>query len=383
MDCQTVYLNMAEMRPLPTRTSSHAWIRSVGLLERWLGQHVRLDSLLEQDGREVPVQSGRARLVPGGEGIAPAGPIDPAEAATVVTEGQERARCQHLLFGAVRNLGRLEVELRTLIPRQPRARLQAVLLVSGFELLEAGAVPVEAGKVARIVHHAVAQAKQLLSPAEVQLVNAVLRQLARAPGLHAAPPTAAAGAPELARFYSHPEWLVQRWLAQFGADATRQLLQWNQMPPPVYARLRGDQIKPPGFLQPAPWAGFYVVPAGHWPEIERLLAKGTLYLQDPATALAPGLLDPKSGETILDLCAAPGGKSLLLADLLEQVSTASSLLREMKQSTANIFWKCAPRVAGVSGCTAHWTTKSYSPPSRPAVAWAKSDTRAIRAGAMP
>ena len=76
-------------------------------------------------------------------------------------------------------------------------------------------------------------------------------------------------------------------------------------------------MPPPAFLQPTGWAGFYVVPAGHWPEVERLLADGTLYLQDPATLIAAELLDPQPAETVLDLCAAPGGKSLLLADLLE------------------------------------------------------------------
>jgi 16S rRNA (cytosine967-C5)-methyltransferase len=338
------------------QTLSPAWIRSVGLLERWLGQRVRLDSLLEEGGRNGPVPGGRATRVQGGKGAAPAEPVDSAARGVAIAEGRDRARCQHLLFGTVRNLGRLEAELGSLVSRKPRARLQAVLLISGYELLEAAAAPAEEGKEARIVHHAVAQAKQLLSPAEVRLVNAVLRQLARAPGLHGAPPTNAAGAPELARFYSHPEWLVQRWLAQFGNDATRQLLHWNQMPPPVYARWRGRpggvmprsqsglgggesrvsgaaaatsdrdaEIEPPGFLQPAPWPGFYVVPAGHWAEIERLLAEGALYLQDPATAMAPGLLGPKGGETVLDLCAAPGGKSLLLADLLERQSSQAGL----------------------------------------------------------
>ena len=323
MDCQTVYLNMAEMRPLPEQELGHAWIRSVGLLERWLGRHARLDSLLEEPGRVVLEPAAKAfERTPGGP---------------VATEGQERARCQHLLFGTVRNLGRLEDQLGTMISRKPRARLQAVLLVAGFELLEAGEAPADAGKGARIVHHAVGQAKRLLSPAEVRLVNAVLRGLARAPGLHAGPPPHEAGAPELARYFSHPEWLVRRWLAQFGGAATRQLLQWNQTPPPVYARWRGRRVNgetspegepggpqsdapsgPPGFLQSAPWPGFHVVPAGHWPEIELLLADGAIYLQDPATAMAPGLLAPKAGETVLDLCAAPGGKSLLLADLLEQ-----------------------------------------------------------------
>ena len=254
-----------------------------------------------------------------------------------MNEGAERARCQHLLFGTVRHLGRLDAILGTMIPRAPRARLRAVLLIAGFELLEAGATPPEPGQDAKIVHHAVAQAKNIVSPAEARLVNAVLRRLASDPRLHEAAPPEEAGATELARFYSHPEWLVQRWLLQFGAGATRQLLQWNQMPPPVYARWRGlgrasgddpdgsiassapaAAIECPGFLQASPWPGFFVVPAGRWQEIERLLAEDALYLQDPATALAPGLLDPKAGETVVDLCAAPGGKSLLLADLMEQ-----------------------------------------------------------------
>ena len=337
MDCQTVYLNIAEMRPLPIQSPGNAWIRSVALLERWLGQHARLDGLIEEVGRDVPVRRGPAAPPQGRKGIAPALPGDSAAGATATNEGLERARCQHLLFGTVRHLGRLEALLGAMIPRTPRTRLRAVLLIAGFELLEAGATPAEPGQHAKIVHHAVAQAKGLLSPPEARLINAVLRKLARDPGLHAAAPPDDAGASELARFYSHPEWLVQRWLAQFGSGATRQLLQWNQMPPPVYARWRGlpgapgtspagagampDQaaaIERPGFLQPSPWAGFFVVPAGRWPEIERLLVEGALYLQDPATILAPGLLDPKAGETVADLCAAPGGKSLLLADLLEQ-----------------------------------------------------------------
>jgi 16S rRNA (cytosine967-C5)-methyltransferase len=235
-----------------------------------------------------------------------------------------------------------------MISRVPRARLRAVLLLAGFELLEAGTAAAGGGQEARIVHHAVNKAKLLLSPPEVRLVNAVLRKLVCAPGLFAEPPSPAADAAELARHFSHPEWLVRRWLTQFGAGATFQLLRWNQTPPPIHARWRGGsggggtargsesgapgcrpdesgagtaqggRIERPGFLQPTPWDGFHVVSAGHWPEIEQLLADGALYLQDPATAIAPQLLAPKAGETVLDLCAAPGGKSLLLADLMEE-----------------------------------------------------------------
>lgn len=299
MECQTVCLNVTGMRSLPNPPSAGAWPVAISLLERWLKRGERVDALMEAAGRRAPD----------------------------ALRGEERARCQHLLFGAVRNYGRINAAVAALVERPPRARLRAVLLVAGFELLEAGLAPTGEERAARIVHHAVGQAKTLLSPAEARLVNAVLRQLGPAAAFPAAPPAAGAGAAELARFFSHPEWLVRRWLAQFGAAATHHLLQWNQTPPPVYGRWRSafakaaadrsPAMQPPAFLQPTGWAGFYVVPAGHWPEVERLLADGTLYLQDPATLIAAELLDPQPAETVLDLCAAPGGKSLLLADLLE------------------------------------------------------------------
>lgn len=296
------------MRSLPRPCPPGAWPAAVWLLERWLERAERVDALWE----------GAARRTPGGA-EPPAGTA-PDRRRPIQLPAEDRARCQHLLFGAVRHLGRLNEAVDAVVARSPRARLRAVLLVAGFELLEAGAAPVEEGQAARIVHHAVAQAKTLLSAAEARLVNAVLRKLAGAADRRAAPPDAGAGTEELARFYSHPAWLVRRWLAHFGPDATRRLLQWNQTPPPVYARWRptssGD--RPPTWLQPAAWPGFHVVPAGRWPEIERLLASGALYLQDPSTLAAATLLDPQPGEAVLDLCAAPGGKSLLLADLLEQ-----------------------------------------------------------------
>ena len=345
MACQTVYLNIAEMRPLPIRLTGNAWTSSVMLLERWLRERGRIDILLEQSGREAAAGLPREGLLTSGK--RQAGTHSADKESDIVMDRQECARCQHLLYGAIRNLGRLDSILGTMISQAPRARLRAVLLIAGFELLEAGGAAPEEGQAARIVHHAVSQAKLLLSPPEVRLVNAVLRKLAQASGLRGKPPSAGADAAELARYFSHPEWLVRRWVAQFGADATGQLLRWNQTPPSIYARWRGwpgrgglthgpespasedtpdgsgaeaprdSRSERPEFLQPTSWAGFYVVPTGHWPAIERLLAEGALYLQDPATAIAAQLLDPRGGETVVDLCAAPGGKSLLLADLLE------------------------------------------------------------------
>jgi len=260
-----------------------AWSAAVKLLERWLENHERVDALLDSLSRTMPAQ--------------------------------DRGRCQSLLFGAVRNLGRIDAHLTKLIERTPRARLKAVLLIAGFELIEGG----DEHHVARVVHHAVEQTKTLASPAEARMVNAVVRKLALALATETEP-AKLAGAAQLAAFYSHPEWLVRRWLAQFGAQSTRQLLEWNQHPSKVYARWRlRDRTPSPEelvWLAPTPWAGFYEVKQGHWSAVEALLAIGALYLQDPSTRLAVGLLAPQPGENIFDACAAPGGKSVAIADAM-------------------------------------------------------------------
>ena len=247
----------------------------------------------------------------------------------------ERARCQHLVFGVVRHAGRLEAALGRLIAHPPRFVTRAVLYVAGFELIEgtsrdSAASPAE-GLAAKIVHHAVEQAKTLASPSEARLVNAVVRKLATALAEQTAPGRLAS-AEILADYYSHPLWLVRRWLAAHGAESTRALLEWNQRPAPVYGRVRRQastlEVREPGFkpeepapwLKPTPWAGFYEIPSGHRADLEPLLKSGGVYLQDPATRLAVGLLSPRPGESVLDLCAAPGGKSLLIADQMGEGS---------------------------------------------------------------
>ncbi|MFI5355848.1 MAG: RsmB/NOP family class I SAM-dependent RNA methyltransferase [Opitutales bacterium] len=260
-----------------------AWPLAARTVARWLDRRERVDTLLES----VPA------------GLAAA----------------DRARCQHLVYGVVRHFGRLDAALLRLVSHPPRFATRAVLLVAGFELIEATGASEESGLVAKIVHHAVEQAKTLASPAEARMVNAVVRKLA--PLLAEPAPPKLADATVLAGYFSHPEWLVRRWLLQFGAEPTRQLLEWNQAPARLFARWRDPAGPPPAFLKPTDWPGYYEIGPGHWPEVAPLVKGGSLYLQDPATRLAVELLAPQKGEPVLDLCAAPGGKSLLLADQME------------------------------------------------------------------
>lgn len=255
------------------------------MLVGWLDDRERTDSLLET----FPAELGRT----------------------------ERARCQNLLYGAVRHLGRIEAHFRPMLHKEPRSRVHAVLLLAGYELIEGGGD----GHVAKVVHHAVEQTKALASPSEAKLVNAVVRKLAEGLAAETAPGKLAP-AKRLAEYYSHPEWLVSRWLAHFGAVNTRALLEWNLAPAPMYARWRlterGPSAEESQALAPTNWEGFFEVKSGHWPEIEGMLADGRVFVQDPSTRHAIGLLDPRRGEAVLDLCAAPGGKSLAIADRMRE-----------------------------------------------------------------
>lgn len=120
---------------------------------------------------------------------------------------------------------------------------------------------------------------------------------------------------------SHPDWLYNRWRKIFSkADALR-LMEWNNQPADVIARVNtlkeGAQETVSQYEKATPLEGldgYYKIsgpPPGEW------MKHGLVYIQDPATQHCVELLAPIPGETILDACAAPGGKSTLIAAKME------------------------------------------------------------------
>lgn len=216
----------------------------------------------------------------------------------------ERRHCQRLFFGAVRHQRLIDTTVAKLVSRSPRRGLRGLLFVAMGELLES---PAE--RYPQIIDFWVGKTRQQLSRGEAGLANAVLR---RAPQVW----DAVAESGDWGLRHSHPAWLVGRWQRQFGEAVTLALLEHNQQPAEVFFRLRGDWPELPPGCEVTAWPGFVRWVGGDWAVMQDLLAQGRLYAQDPGTRLAPGLLAVQSGERVLDLCAAPGGKSLLLADAM-------------------------------------------------------------------
>jgi len=131
------------------------------------------------------------------------------------------------------------------------------------------------------------------------LINAVLRRVAQ----YRARFVRDMDKLEPATQFSHPHWLFKRWKKLFGKDNAIALMDWDNVPAETF--LRPNLLNPPPVGEPEPEDHMEAIKSGHY------------YITDPSTAHAPELLAAKPGETILDACAAPGGKAVQIAGLMK------------------------------------------------------------------
>jgi 16S rRNA (cytosine967-C5)-methyltransferase len=133
--------------------------------------------------------------------------------------------------------------------------------------------------------------------------------------------------------FSHPEFIIKRWQQQFGMDATKALCVWDNRPPLIYARINRLRIDRQAFLEryrdtrSLPNSANFV----ELPSPTEALNQGDCYVQDPSTTIACELLQPKPGEKILDACAAPGGKTGYLTELMENKGVIVACDRESQR----------------------------------------------------
>ena len=169
-------------------------------------------------------------------------------------------------------------------------------------------------------HAAIYETVELANRRNRKLINGVLRSAVRGK----ADLLQKSAAQELALRRSHPQFLIDRWNKNFGVEETERLCEWNNAPAPIYARINRLKISDDEFVAgtarcanrtPACDLPSNFVPLTTVPN-EALVA-GHCYIQDPSTASACTLLDPQPGDRVLDACAAPGGKTGYLAELMK------------------------------------------------------------------
>ncbi len=157
-------------------------------------------------------------------------------------------------------------------------------------------------------------------------VNGVLRSIIRGIG-NLELPNPANKMEYLSVKYSMPRWLVKRWADEFGVEITETMLQEFLKEHPTTIRFKTDHIEPEVILDSLKKQGVKVSSGPYLPyayEISNYnylqgleaFAKGWIYVQDVSSMLVGEAAAPKQGDYVVDLCAAPGGKSLHVADKL-------------------------------------------------------------------
>jgi 16S rRNA (cytosine967-C5)-methyltransferase len=219
-------------------------------------------------------------------------------------DARDRAFAKQLAFGTVQR----RLSLDHLIAERTEGRLEpgvrAALQLGLYQLLFLDRVA---------AHAAIAEAVELAKPSPGhRVVNAVLRRVQRE-GAELPSDATPAGA---AVRHSHPEWIVRLWWGLLGADEARALLAADNEPAELALRVNPlvahDLSDIPGRSQ-----GHTIVVDGPFDALAHPgYAAGAFTPQSRASQLVAPLLDPRPGERVLDLCAAPGGKTTHLAALM-------------------------------------------------------------------
>lgn len=228
---------------------------------------------------------------------------------------------REIASGTCRTLGPVRFYLKAAAPRWENfpPMVQRCLEMSIYQLRDLDRVPAYA-----VISDAVQLVRINRFGGLTKAVNGILRTVDRNPSIAATPETGGASVHQMAVEFSHPEWLVVRWNALWGDKATRALCQFNttraplslRLRPPVEASLQElsrqeipferDERFPDRVCVPpdTDWnPGWFSSP--HWS------------IQDGAAMLVVKAMGVQPGMQVWDVCAAPGGKSLAMADVLQ------------------------------------------------------------------
>jgi len=241
-------------------------------------------------------------------------------------DSRDAALATQICFGVLQNRLLLDFYLSRFsnIPlKRMESRVVQLLRIGLYQMLFLTRIPHSAAvnSAVELTH------KHCKNPRASGMVNGILRALERSID-HLPTIPQEDRVQYLSTLYSHPAWLVERWIAQLGEDEAACLLSANNAAPPITAQVNTCRISSVALLsrlseagvdvQLHPWLkdSLIIRDTG---DLERLdsFRDGLFYIQDPASRLAVLAAGVEPGMKVLDACAAPGGKSFALSIAME------------------------------------------------------------------
>lgn len=267
-------------------------------------------------------------------------------------DGRDRRLFTELVYGCTRrqrSLDALITQLATKPATQQPPDLRLLLHLALYQLRYLDHVPAAAA-----VNTTVELAKANGFKGLTGFVNGLLRQYLRLAETGDPLQLPADPVQQLGTFHSYPDWIVQVWLDQLGVEQTAQLCKWLNQSPQIDLRVNPLRAAIADVEAAFQQAEIAVQRVPHLPQALRLMSPagaiqhfpgfdpGWWMVQDSSAQLVGHLLDPQPGEIVIDACAAPGGKTLHLAELMQDQGTiwacdrAPSRLKKLQQNAERL-----------------------------------------------
>ena len=142
----------------------------------------------------------------------------------------------------------------------------------------------------------------------------------------------------MAANYSHPEWLIKRWLSRYGKDKTIEICKINNLPPKVFLRINHKKISPQKFIELLNKNGINSYAVDNAVVVDNIavseipgFSEGLFFVQDISAMKVAQFLKVEKSNTVLDMCAAPGGKTTHISELLGNTGKVCALDISLKR----------------------------------------------------
>lgn len=242
-----------------------------------------------------------------------------------VLSGKDRALATEIIYGTVKNRNRLDWIIDNLVKNISKLdiKVRVILRMALYQIVFLEKVPASAA-----TNEAVKLSKKMFHQGVAGLVNGILRNYVRNPQQISWPKPEENPLEYLEIIYSHPAWMIKRWLKRYSFSAVEEMCRFNNEPAEMWVRTntlrtsREDleaQLEQEGCRTQRSWRAPEGLLLKDAPPLYRLKSfqDGLFTVQDESSMLAAHFLRPRPGQEVLDVCAGPGGKTTHLAQLME------------------------------------------------------------------